>query len=60
MKQVADNVITTLVRCLPIVLANVETAGKSTRVSNAVRLTKQILTKLNKINNNERNNNNNR
>lgn len=51
MKRVPNHIIETLVRNLPIVLAHTDTTGASTRVVNAVRLTKKCIDKLTKINN---------
>lgn len=59
MRQVPNGIVTTLARALPIVLANVNTSGKSTRVRNAARLTKLALDKLIKINDNEQSKSNN-
>lgn len=53
MRQVPNDIVTTLARALPFVLANVNTSGKSTRVRNAARLTKLALDKLIKINDDE-------
>jgi len=52
MRKVPNDIVTTLVRTLPIVLAELDTSGKSTKVQNAARLTKIALNKLIKINNN--------
>lgn len=46
MISVPNSLITTLIRVLPVVLANTDTRDKSTRVQNAVRQTKIVLNKL--------------
>lgn len=50
MKQLPDYLINDLIRHLHILIENVDTSGKSTRVYNAVRLAKNDLKKLTKIN----------
>lgn len=50
MKTVPDYIVKDLLRLLPILIENIDLNGKSTRVQNAVRLVKNILKKLSKIN----------
>ena len=57
MKNVPNDTVATLCRCLPLILDNLdkEAIRKSLRLANAVRLLKyQILPKLNKLNNEKR------
>lgn len=57
MKNVPNDVVATLCRCLPQILDNLdaEAIRKSLRLTNAVRLLKhQVLPKLNKLNNEKR------
>lgn len=49
MKTVPDYIVKDLLRLLPILIENVDLVGKSTRVQNAVRLVKNIVKKLSKI-----------
>lgn len=49
MKTVPDYIVKDLLRLLPILIENIDLAGKSTRVHNAVRLVKNIVKKLSKI-----------
>lgn len=54
MKQVPNNVVATLVRCLPLLLDYIDEDAirKSLRVTNAKRIIKhEVLPKLKKINN---------
>lgn len=53
MRIVPNNVITTLLRCLPLIFAhlNEDAMRTNTRLYNAVRQTKIILNKLKKIDN---------
>lgn len=54
MRNVPNDVVATLCRCLPQILDNLDTAAirKSLRLTNAVRLLKhEVLPQLNKINN---------
>lgn len=54
MKQVPNNVVATLVRCLPLLLDYIDEDAirKSLRATNAKRIIKhEVLPKLNKINN---------
>lgn len=53
MKEVPNDIIETLIRCLPVIIDNVEDNSGSTRLKNAVRLTRKIINRLNKINNNK-------
>ncbi len=57
MKNVPNNTVATLCRCLPQILDNLDTDAirKSLRLTNAVRLLKhEVLPKLNRINNEKR------
>lgn len=54
---ISNNVLSTLVRCLPLVLDNV--VSNNLRVINAVRQLKIIHRKLKKINDNEQSKSNN-
>lgn len=49
MKTVPDYIVKDLLRLLPILIDNVDLVGKSTRVQNAVRLVKNIVKKLSKV-----------
>lgn len=49
MKEIPNDMVTTLVRNLPIILDAVKPDPKDTRLANAVRLTKKQLNKLNKM-----------
>lgn len=54
MRNVPNDVVATLCRCLPQILDNLDAAAirKSLQLTNAVRLLKhEVLPKLNKINN---------
>lgn len=53
MRSISNSTITTLLRCLPLILDNLneETMRRSTRLYNAVRQTKIILNKLKQIDN---------
>lgn len=54
MRNVPNDVVATLCRCLPQILDNLDAAAirKSLRLTNTVRLLKhEVLPKLNKINN---------
>ena len=54
MRNVPNDVVATICRCLPQILDNLDNAAirKSLRLTNAVRLLKhEVLPKLNKINN---------
>lgn len=59
MRQVPNDIISTLQRTLPIILGNLdeEAMKKNLRLYNAVRLTNKILKRLNKIENEQRNQN---
>lgn len=57
MKNVPNDTVATLCRCLPLILDNLDTDAvrKSLRLQNAVRLLKhEVLPKLNKIKNEKR------
>lgn len=49
MKQLPDYLINDLIRHLQVLIENVDTSGKSTRVYNAVRLAKNDLKKLERL-----------
>ena len=49
MKSVPDYIVKDLLRLLPVLIENVDLDGKSTRVQNAVRLVKNIIKRLYKI-----------
>lgn len=53
MKTVPNDIVSTLLRTLPIIIENVdaEALRKQLRLCNAVRLTKKIVQRLNKIEN---------
>lgn len=57
MRIVPNNVISTLLRCLPLILAHInkDAMRTNTRLYNAVRQTKIILNKLKKIDNEQQN-----
>jgi hypothetical protein len=52
MRNVPNHIVSTLARCLPVILANIdrEAMRRNLRLRNAVRLTKQLINKINKIN----------
>ncbi len=58
MRTIPNDIVQTLLRTLPLILANMdeEAVRKGLRLNNAVRLTKQIINRLNKIENGQRNN----
>lgn len=56
MKQVPNDIISTLLRCLPVIIENVVIPKGNTRVYNAVRLTRKIIQRLNKIQNEQQDN----
>ena len=45
MKRIPNSVVSELIRLVPILIANIP-PGQSTRVDNAIRLTKKIINKL--------------
>jgi hypothetical protein len=49
MKSVPDYIVKDLLRLLPVLIENVNLESKSTRVQNAVRLVKNIIKRLSKI-----------
>ena len=49
MKSVPDYIVKDLLRLLPVLIENVDLDGKSTRAQNAVRLVKNIIKRLSKI-----------
>ncbi|MGM9733836.1 MAG: hypothetical protein ACI3YT_06925 [Prevotella sp.] len=53
MRQVANDIVDTLVKKLPIVIGNIDLKKADNKTYNAVRITKNILKRLNKINNQE-------
>ncbi|MBQ7553304.1 MAG: hypothetical protein IJT46_02965 [Bacteroidaceae bacterium] len=48
MKLIANNVVSELIRLVPIIIDSVP-PGQSLRVENAIRITKKILKKLNNL-----------
>ena len=58
MRSISNSTITTLLRCLPLILDNLneEAMRRSTRLYNAVRQTKIIINKLKKIEDEQRDN----
>lgn len=59
MRIVANDIVQTLLRSLPIILDNMdnEAVRKNLRMNNAVRLVKKIVKRLEKIENEQRNQN---
>ncbi len=59
MRIVANDIVQTLLRSLPIILDNMdnEAVRKNLRLNNAVRLVKKIVKRLEKIENEQRNQN---
>ena len=57
MRIISNSVVSTLVRCLPLILANLneEAMRNNTRLYNAVRQTKIIINKLKRLDNEQRN-----
>lgn len=49
MRNVPNDIVSTLLRCLPIILENVDVKHGNTRLVNAVRLIKKVIVKLSKI-----------
>ena len=49
MRKVPNDMVTTLLRCLPVILDNVDASKGSTKLQNAIRLTKKEINKLQKI-----------
>lgn len=58
MRSISNSTITTLLRCLPLILDNLneEAMRRSTRLYNAVRQTKIIINKLKRIEDEQRDN----
>ena len=52
MKSVPNDILSTLIRCLPQILDNVQIDRGNIRLVNAVRLTKRIIPRLKKIESN--------
>lgn len=50
MRPVPNDIVSTLIRCLPQILENVQIDSGNTRLINAVRLTKRIIPRLQKSN----------
>ena len=59
MRIVANDIVQTLLRSLPIIIENMdnEAVRKNLRLNNAVRLVKKIVKRLEKIENEQRNQN---
>ena len=53
MRQVANDIVDTLVKKLPIVIGSIDLTRVDNKTYNAVRIIKNILKRLNKINNNQ-------
>lgn len=49
MKQIANNLVTELIRLVPIIIDSVPKKGQSLRVENAIRITKKVLKRLNNL-----------
>lgn len=49
MKQIANNLVTELIRLVPIIIDSVPKQGQSLRVENAIRITRKILKRLNNL-----------
>lgn len=60
MRMIPNDIVQTLLRTLPLILGNMndEAVQKKLRLNNAVRLTKKIVKRLEKIENEQRNNRN--
>lgn len=56
MQQVPNDIVSTLIRCLPQILEAVQIDSGNTRLINAVRLTKKIIPRLKKIKQNNADN----
>lgn len=56
MRNIPNDIVQTLIRTLPLILDNIneEAVQKKLRLNNAVRLTKIIVKRLNKIENEQR------
>lgn len=50
MKRIPNQVVSELIRLVPVLIENIP-SGKSTRVDNAIRILKNILIKLKKLEN---------
>lgn len=53
MRKVANDIVDTLIKKLPIVIGSIDLTKADNKTYNAVRMTKNILKRLNKINNNQ-------
>ena len=49
MRKVPNDMVTTLLRCLPVILENVDDSNGSTKLLNAIRLTRIEIKRLQKI-----------
>lgn len=60
MRNIPNDIVQTLIRTLPLILDNMdeEAVQKKLRLNNAMRLTKIIVKRLNKIEDEQRNNRN--
>lgn len=60
MRNIPNDIVQTLIRTIPLILDNMdeEAVQKKLRLNNAVRLTKIIVKRLNKIEDEQRNNRN--
>ena len=60
MRNIPNDIVQTLIRTLPLILDNMdeEAVQKKLRLNNAVRLTKILVKRLNKIEDEQRNNRN--
>lgn len=58
MREIANDIVSTLIRCLPIILENMdaEAMRKNLRLYNAVRLTKKVNQRLIRIENEQKSN----
>lgn len=52
MRHVPNDIVSTLIRCLPQILENVQINSGDTRLINAVRLTRRVIPRLKKIESN--------
>ena len=50
MRQVANDIVDTLVKKLPIIISGIDLAKADNKTYNAVRIVRKILKKLNRIN----------
>ena len=49
MREVPNDIVSTLLRCLPIIIESVDVKNANTRLRNAIRLTNKATFRLNKI-----------